>query len=339
MIAERKYYAQYLVCCLVIFFFQIVSSFPFSFNQPEYTTIKVFDDSDIYGSDHDMIEDLRGYLASESLSCKKNSSILPLVQLNSEYITKMSQVSLQFGGLGIVSTPRKRATALLTKFSLTLPPGDIVETGCYFGTSAAIMMDILIHFDLCDRRLWVFDSFEGLPVLSKEDRNDGIPGDFNISVQVLKNNLLSAGVYQENKIVITKGWFNETLPLSPVKQIAFLRLDGDLFLSTWDSLIALYDKVIVGGVIYVDDYGSYRGCRDAIDKFRSMKRIYEPLHYIEESPILGNNSTVKRITFEAVWWVKSNTKYNQKMKYSKKYQSLKERYFKRYNVSRASTTT
>ena len=57
------------------------------------------------------------------------------------------------------------------------------------------------------------------------------------------------------------GWFNETCSQSPVSAISLLRMDGDLFESTWDVLVALYDRVLPGGFIYVDDYGGYNGCQ------------------------------------------------------------------------------
>ena len=40
-----------------------------------------------------------------------------------------------------------------------------------------------------------------------------------------------------------------------------MRLDGDLYDSTYTSLRTLYPLLAVGGAIYVDDYGSYGGCR------------------------------------------------------------------------------
>ena len=101
--------------------------------------------------------------------------------------------------------------------------------------------------------------------------------------------------------MITKGWFKDTLHVSKVSKIAFLRLDGDLFESTWDAISALYDRLIPGGIVYVDDFGSFVGCQTAIQKFRTMHKIYEPLHYIMEQP---PNMHFSQIVFEAVWWVK-----------------------------------
>ena len=71
-----------------------------------------------------------------------------------------------------------------------------------------------------------------------------------------------------------------------------------MFVSTRDSLINLYDRLVPGGFIYVDDYGSFSGCRAAVNKFRTHNHIYEPIHYIRE------DENHVRINFEAIWWQK-----------------------------------
>lgn len=65
-----------------------------------------------------------------------------------------------------------------------------------------------------------------------------------------------------------QGFFSDTLPTAPVKQIAVLRCDGDTFESTWDALTACYNKVSRGGFIIIDDYNSLSECRKAVDQFR-----------------------------------------------------------------------
>jgi O-methyltransferase len=69
-----------------------------------------------------------------------------------------------------------------------------------------------------------------------------------------------------------------------------------LYVSTWDAITALYDRVVIGGLIYVDDYGAFNGCREAINEFRTQRKIYEPIYYIKE-----NNGRV-----EAIWWRKTH---------------------------------
>jgi hypothetical protein len=228
---------------------------------------------------------------------------MKLYDLDTSYVDKLLDMCLPIGCYGIVSIPRKRAIAILTKAALTLPEGDIVETGCFIGTTAAIVMDILLNFDPCGKRLWLFDSFQGLPDLTKEDANTIQTDKYAVSYEAFTMNLRNIGLFDEHRLKITKGWFNETLKASPVEQISLLHLDGDIYESTWDALTAFYDKVVPGGYILVDDYGSYPGCRHAIDRFRHHKRIYEPLHYIQET-IVNDTGQFPMIHFEAVYWIK-----------------------------------
>ena len=209
-----------------------------------------------------------------------------------------------------VSEPRLEATFHLAKAALSIP-GDFVETGLYTGGSASIMIKMLLNGDQCQpsRLFHGFDSFEGFPEPGDEDyqgvANHGFKKQFMITQQDFQSNLMKVGLDLNSSTVsavvrVTKGWFNDTCPVAPINNISFLRLDGDLFVSTWDPLMALYDKVSPGGLIYVDDYGSFNGCRVAIDKFRLLRRIYAPLHFIRED----KGHRLKRVIFEAVWWRK-----------------------------------
>lgn len=87
-----------------------------------------------------------------------------------------------------------------------------------------------------------------------------------------------------------KGWFNETFKNPPFEKLSLLRLDGDMYASTWDSLIYLYDKVASGGFIIVDDY-FLLPCRNAVNDFRKLKNITEPIIEIDS---------------ESVYWKKGN---------------------------------
>lgn len=202
-----------------------------------------------------------------------------------------------------VSLPRRKATAVLAKAALVLPTmGDFAETGLNIGSSAAIMMRMLLQYDKCGRKFWGYDSFTGLPPnITAEDGVWGIggkAGDMAEPQATFESNLKKWEAYNESRMIITKGYFSDTLPTSKVDKISFLRLDGDIFVSTWDALEHLYHKVVPGGYIYVDDYGSFEGCREAVDKFRSKMQIWEPMHFIREE------NQIRYIQFEAVWWKK-----------------------------------
>ena len=128
----------------------------------------LIDHRDFLGLDGGMLQDLKHSMRDNALRSKCNLNgtehTQALVELNAKYV---HEVTSQMAG--IVSAPRRRATAWLAKAALTLPEGDFVETGVYVGTSSAIMMNVLMHFDTCNRKLWAFDSFEGLPPPSPEE--------------------------------------------------------------------------------------------------------------------------------------------------------------------------
>jgi predicted O-methyltransferase YrrM len=77
------------------------------------------------------------------------------------------------------------------------------------------------------------------------------------------------------------GWFQDTLQTAPIAQIAVLRLDGDMYESTWLALEALYDRVAPGGFVIVDDYGAIQACRQAVEDFRARRGITAPIETID----------------------------------------------------------
>lgn len=130
----------------------------------------------------------------------------------------------------------------------------------------------------------------------------GERGQFNHSQEAFIANLEEFEVHLD-RVQVVKGWFNESLPKAGIGRIAYLRLDGDLYSSTMEALEALYHKVSPGGFVYVDDYGSYNGCRAAVDRFRSEQGIRSPLRY-QGVPDLVYESAANESSWEAVWWVK-----------------------------------
>jgi hypothetical protein len=79
----------------------------------------------------------------------------------------------------------------------------------------------------------------------------------------------------EQQVRLRKGWFQKTLPLakSEVGAIALLRLDGDWYESTMVCLENLYDNVVPGGYVVIDDYGRWEGCRKAVDEFLAKRGL------------------------------------------------------------------
>ena len=150
--------------------------------------------------------------------------------------------------------------------------GSIVECGVCNGGSAAVMA--LAARDCGDgREIWLFDSWEGLPEpgpLDVSSRGTRRERGWNLGSERTVEALLfeKLRLPREN-IHLVKGWFEETLPRyrETIAPIALLHLDGDWYASTKTCLDQLYDAVSPGGVVAVDDYGHWQGCKRAVDEF------------------------------------------------------------------------
>lgn len=163
-------------------------------------------------------------------------------------------------------------------------PGDVMETGVWRGGGCIFMRAHLLVNDDQVRRVWVADSFEGLPKPSgkyEADANDTLwqsdylaVSEARVRANFAKYNLL------DDRVVFLKGFFSDTMPTAPVERLALLRLDGDMYESTYVVLQHLYEKVSPGGYIIVDDYGMITGCDQAIHDFRRERGINEELQFI-----------------------------------------------------------
>jgi O-methyltransferase len=112
-------------------------------------------------------------------------------------------------------------------------PGDLIETGVWRGGATIFMRAILKAYAVTDRQVWVADSFEGLPRPDIE-RYPADTGDTHhesrelvVPVDEVRANFQRFGLLDE-QVCFLKGWFRDTMPNAPVKQLAVLRLDGDM---------------------------------------------------------------------------------------------------------------
>jgi O-methyltransferase len=153
-------------------------------------------------------------------------------------------------------------------------PGDFVETGVWKG-GACILANAVIHEfnEQTNRKVYVFDSFEGLPApYMEEDAGDNhhTIACLAINLESVKNNFSKYGLLTDN-VEFRKGFFSETMKhVSDIEKIAVLRLDGDMYSSTIEVLEALYDKVQEGGIIIVDDW-TLPGAKNAVHDFLREK--------------------------------------------------------------------
>ncbi len=148
------------------------------------------------------------------------------------------------------------------------------------------MRGILAAHGVGDRRIFVADSFEGLPKPDEDkypaDRGDKLNTNrlLAVSQEDVENNFRRYGLL-DHQVVFLKGWFKDTLPNAPIDKLAIMRLDGDMYGSTMDALLNLYPKLQAGGYCIIDDYGAIKGCRQAVDDYRSTHRIVDELMEID----------------------------------------------------------
>ncbi len=150
-------------------------------------------------------------------------------------------------------------------------PGDLMECGVWRGGAAIFMAGYLKFHALSDRKVIAADSFDGLPAPSAAadaglHLEKQVFPELAVSLEEVKRNFETYGLLDDN-IHFLKGWFKDTLVHTPSDGLALLRLDGDLYESTMDSLTNLYDLVAPGGIVIVDDWGVLPPCRKAVEDF------------------------------------------------------------------------
>ncbi|MBK7541631.1 MAG: class I SAM-dependent methyltransferase [Candidatus Competibacteraceae bacterium] len=174
-------------------------------------------------------------------------------------------------------------------------PGDLIETGVWRGGAVIFMRAILKAHGVTDRRVLVADSFAGLPEPNPaqfpEDAGDSHHRHayLAVSLEQVQANFERYGLLDE-QVVFLEGWFRDTLPRVPTDRLAVLRLDGDMYESTWDALRHLYPKLSVGGYVIVDDYKVVPGCRAAVAEFRQQQGIVDPIQEIDWAGVYWRRS-------------------------------------------------
>jgi len=162
-------------------------------------------------------------------------------------------------------------------------PGDIVECGVWRGGSMQAVALALLEAGDTGRELHLFDTFEGMPPPTEEDKRT-VDGDAVSAAELLassdkdsrmwavadledvKQGMAECG-YPDERIHYHVGLVEETTPAEAPERIAILRLDTDWYASTLHELEVLYDRLSPGGVLILDDYGDWDGARQATDEW------------------------------------------------------------------------
>ncbi|MDB9347870.1 glycosyltransferase [Nodularia spumigena] len=178
-------------------------------------------------------------------------------------------------------------------------PGNFVECGSYKGGSAALLAFVIQRYSLRPRLLYACDTFEGMPEPCEFDQHNGVAANLTgfgvgtLKAPISENIERICQILKVSHIVVpVQGLFAETLPKykSEIGNIALLHADGDWYESTMDIFNVLYDNVVPKGIIQVDDYGHWEGCKKAIHEFESLR---------------GKQFNLQQIDYTGVWFQKS----------------------------------
>lgn len=176
--------------------------------------------------------------------------------------------------------------------------GSLVECGTWRGGASGMMALAHMASGTPSRALHLFDSFEGLPEPEPEkDGDSAIEYADQRATGALKSIGQCVAPLEVNQQLINGtigypkalthyhvGWFQETLPrVTDIAPIALLRLDGDWYESTKICLEHLYRHVCSRGIVVIDDYGKWQGCRRAIDEFMAGLPFAPLLNHIDAS--------------------------------------------------------
>lgn len=169
-------------------------------------------------------------------------------------------------------------------------PGDLIETGAWRGGATIYMRAILAAHGDGRRRVWVADSFAGLPPPDPAryphdagSRLHDFP-QLAVPLEQVRENFRRYGLL-DDRVRFLPGWFRDTLAAAETGPLAVIRLDGDLYESTIVALEALYDRLSPGGYLVVDDYGAIAACRQAVHDFRAARGVVEPIRPIDWSGV------------------------------------------------------
>lgn len=171
--------------------------------------------------------------------------------------------------------------------------GDFIETGVWRGGACIFMRAVLAAYGVEDRKVFVADSFKGLPEPDFKkypvDKDDTFHEHVVLSVlkEQVEDNFRKYGLL-DDQVVFLQGWFQDTLPHAPIEKLSILRLDGDMYGSTIESLESLYPKLSVGGFCIIDDY-ALPNCKLAVNDYRAKYAI---------------DSEMKEIDWTGTYWKK-----------------------------------
>jgi O-methyltransferase len=215
-------------------------------------------------------------------------------------LTPADEALIRWVGPYTMTSP-ERITALANAVRYLVKheiPGPFVECGVWRGGSAMVMGRVLAELGVTDRDIYLYDTYAGMTPPSDVDvdlygasagtilaSTEKRPGDranlWCIASQAdVAANLEQSG-YPMDRFHLVTGTVEETIPAQAPASIALLRLDTDWYTSTKHEIEQLYPRLVSGGVLLIDDYGHWAGCRRAVDEYFATLKPAPLLHRID----------------------------------------------------------
>ncbi len=174
--------------------------------------------------------------------------------------------------------------------------GDIVECGVWRGGNLILFKKIIDALNL-EKKIFAFDTFQGMPEPSKEDldlkdidaekiyqnyKNKDLKWCFS-DIDEVKNNISKFFKDYNKSFNFIRGKVEDTLMQEDnlPQTISLLRLDTDFYESTKKELEILYPRLNKGGVLIIDDYGHWKGSKKAVDEYFKSERDFLWFHRID----------------------------------------------------------
>lgn len=191
--------------------------------------------------------------------------------------------------------------------------GDFIEAGVWRGGSCIFATAVMEAYNMEDRKVFVADSFQGLPPSSQsKDENKWIGlgnGFLEVSQEEVALNFEAFGMLTP-RVEFIEGFFRHSLPIfrdsmrSRARQIAFARLDADMYESTMDVLFNIFEFIPIGGIIVFDDFFTVPEESQAAVQFWELHGLEENFHDIDGSGVWWRKSANPPVRWD--WYEKFN---------------------------------
>lgn len=175
--------------------------------------------------------------------------------------------------------------------------GHFAECGVWRGGSSMMIASTLLKRGVSNKKIFLYDTFEGMSAPTNNDVD--VVGNDAASLLKINENTREGNIwcladlndvqsnmtltgYPSSNITYVKGKVEDTIPSSsPDGDIALLRLDTDWYESTKHELIHLYPQLVKNGVLIIDDYGHWEGCKKAVDEYFQLNKLNMLLNRID----------------------------------------------------------